>query len=86
MTPRQSQNWTNRIRWIKTATREQLLRLYGKIYDRYTANDGYQMFGYDWQTLRSTRPIVYRDLHDIWTELQSRHCVVDERGQIISLG
>ena len=83
MTPRQSQNWTNRITWIKTATREQLIRLYQRLHSRYV---GYGMIGYDWELFSQAYPITYRDLHDIWTELQSRHCVVDERGQIISLG
>ena len=35
-------------------------RQWRAIFNRMRREDGYQMFGYDWATLRITRPDIYR--------------------------
>lgn len=37
-------------------SRTQLERLYRRAYERMAREDGYQPYGYDWRTLRITKP------------------------------
>lgn len=53
-------------------TTTQLERLYDKAYRRMSAGDGYQPFGYDWVTLRITKPGWYRVLRDIQAALAAK--------------
>ncbi len=43
-------------------TDKQKARLYRRAYDRMREGDGYQMFGYDWITLKLTKPGWYQTL------------------------
>jgi hypothetical protein len=45
---------------LTDCTTPQLVRIYTRLYRDYTAGSGYQPFGYDMATLRSTRPGMYR--------------------------
>lgn len=52
----------------------QLLRLERKCWERMTAGDGYQPFGYDERTLRIAKPRWLDTLTTIRDELRKRGC------------
>ena len=50
----------------------QLMRVYVRLWDRMTAGDGSQPWGYDSPTLRLTRPGSMRHIDDIRGEVRRR--------------
>lgn len=53
-------------------TLTQLERLYRNAYTRMSAGDGYQPYGYDWITLRLTRPGWHATLKSIALAIQAK--------------
>ena len=58
---------------MENMTSTQLERLYRCLYERYTTGNGYQAFGYDWQTLRTLRPGLYTIMRNILAILETRN-------------
>lgn len=55
----------NIIRYVRTLTPKQSARLYTKAFAHMSRYDGYQPYGYDWVTMRMTRPAWYETLKSI---------------------
>lgn len=50
---------------LTSLTSTQLERLFNKAYKRMAHGDGYQPYGYDWNTIRLTKPGWYHTLQTI---------------------
>ncbi len=60
------------------ATKTQIERWYGKLWERITRGDGYQPFGYDWPTMNVTHPhfqSARNRLRQMWLEADQRWAV-----------
>jgi hypothetical protein len=58
---------------LSQLTNTQIDRLWRKVYDRITEGGGYQPFGWDWPTLRITRPGLYRTARAVAQEIDRRN-------------
>lgn len=58
--------------YLESCNLIQLERLYRKAYHKMTERDGYQPFGYDWITLKITRPGWYSLLRHLLFYIKKR--------------
>jgi hypothetical protein len=61
--------------YLASLTDDQLVRLFWRAWRRMTEGDGYQPFGYDWRTLRITKPSWFPVIRTLQDELEKRRLI-----------